>query len=277
MALSKRVAERIVSQSKRYQGILADAKNRDVGESDTRLIINDMLADVLGYKKFIEITSEYCIKGTYVDLAVKIGEEIRFLVECKAIGATLKEAHVKQAIDYGANHGIEWVILSNGVIWQIYKIHLAKAIEKTLIYEVDFLTTSPKNQQLIECLGNLSREGFTQSSMAAFCQQQQITSKFALAAILLSPPMLTAIRKEIRRINPSVKVDEELLKTTLENEVLKREVVDSEDAKQASDILKKASKTIAKSKAKEAQEPKVVTNNPQGAALTCVEKTAEEN
>jgi len=277
MALSKRVAERIVSQLKRYQGILADAKNRDIGESDTGVIINEMLIDVLGYKRFIEITTEYCIKGTYVDLAVKIGEDIRFLLEVKAIGATLKEAHVKQAIDYGANKGIEWVILSNGVIWQIYKIHSKLPLEKTLIYEVDLLRTNPKNQQLLECLGNLSREGFTQSSMAAFCQQQQITSKFSLAQILLSPPMLTAMRKEIRRISPSVKVDEELLKTTLQNEVLKREVVDSEDAKQASDILKKASKAIAKSKAREAQEPKVVTNNPQGAALTCVEKTAEGN
>ena len=85
MALSKRVAERIGSQLKRYQGILAEAKNRDISESDTVVIIADMLADVLGYKKYIEITTEYAIRGTYVDLAVKIGEEIRFLVECKRL------------------------------------------------------------------------------------------------------------------------------------------------------------------------------------------------
>jgi len=276
MALSKKVAERIVSQLKRYQGILSEAKNRDISESDTVQIIADMLADVLGYKKYIEITTEHSIRGTYVDLAVKLGEEIRFLIECKAIGATLKETHVKQTIDYGANQGIEWVILSNGAIWQIYKIHFKQPVEKTLIYEVDLLKTTHKNQQLLECLGNLSREGFTQSSMAAFCQQQQITSKFALAAILLSPPMLTAIRKEIRRISPSVKADEELLKTTLQNDVLKREVVDSEDAKQASDLLKKASRSVAKSKVKETQAPKVVVNNlHQETALACVEKTAE--
>ncbi len=238
MALSKRVAERIVSQLKRYQGILIEAKNRDISESDTVQIIADMLADVLGYKKYIEITTEHAIRGTYVDLAVKVGEEIRFLIECKAIGATLKEAYVKQTIDYGANQGIEWVILSNGAIWQIYKIHFKQPVEKTLICEVDLLKTSPKNQQLIDCFGNLCREGFTLTTMATFYQQQQITSKFALAAILLSPPMLSAIRKEIRRISPSIKVDEELLKTTLQNEVLKRELVDGEDAKQASDLMK---------------------------------------
>lgn len=210
MALLKRVAERIVSQIKRYQGILAEAKNRDISESDTVVIIADMLADVLGYKKYIEITTEYAIRGTYVDLAVKVGEEIRFLVEVKAVGATLKESHVKQAIDYGSNLGIEWVILSNGVTWQIYKILFKQPVEKILIYEIDFLKASTKNQQLLECLGNLSREGYTKSSMAAFCQQQQITSKFSLAAILISPAMLSALRKEIRRISPGVKIEEEV-------------------------------------------------------------------
>ena len=35
MAISKKVAERIRSQLKRYQAILADAKARDISESDT--------------------------------------------------------------------------------------------------------------------------------------------------------------------------------------------------------------------------------------------------
>lgn len=34
MAISKKVAERIASQLKRYQGILSDARNRDISESE---------------------------------------------------------------------------------------------------------------------------------------------------------------------------------------------------------------------------------------------------
>lgn len=54
-------------------------------------------------------------------------------------------------------------------------------------------------------------------------------------------------------------------------------MVESEEANQAADLLKKASRTIAKSKAKEAQEQKVVAGIPQNAALICVEKTAGDN
>lgn len=276
MALSRKVAERIVQQLKKYQSLLAEAKDRDISESDTVVIIADMLADVLGYKKYIEITTEYAIRGTFVDLAVKVGEDIRFLVEAKAIGAALKDAYVKQAIDYGANQGIEWVILSNGAIWQIYKIHFKQPVEKTLIYEIDMLKINPKNKQFMECLWNISREGFTQSSMAAFCQQQQISSKFSLAAILTSPPMLSALRKEIRRISPNTKIEEEYLKATLQNDVLKRELVESDDAKQALELLKKATRASEKLKEKMAAGLKKEATASQAPAHPYTEIPAEE-
>ena len=106
MAISKKVSDRLAQQLKKYQSVLSEAKDRDVSESDTVVIIADMLADLLGYKKYVEITTEFAIRGTYVDLAVKVGSDVRFLLEAKAIGQALKENHVKQAIDYGANHGI---------------------------------------------------------------------------------------------------------------------------------------------------------------------------
>lgn len=250
MAIPKKVMERIVTQVKRYQPILLDAKDRDISESDTVVIIADMLADVLGYKKYVEITTEFAIRNTYVDLAVKVGNDVRFLIEAKAIGTSLKDSHTKQAIDYGANQGIEWVVLTNGIIWQIYRIHFKQPIDKTMIYELDLLKFTPKNAHMLECLANLSREGFAQPSMLTFCQQQQITSKFTLAAVLLSQPVLSSLKKELKRISPNVKIDEEFLKVAIQSEVLKREVIESEEAKQALDFIKKASRAADKAKAK---------------------------
>lgn len=250
MAIPKKVSDRLALQLKKYQSILIDAKDRDISESDTVVIIGDMLADLLGYKKYVEITTEFAIRGTFVDLAVKIGSDVRFLLEAKAIGTALKDNHVKQAIDYGANHGIEWVILSNGVIWQVYKIHFRQPIDKSLIFEIDLLQASAKNAQFIECFSNLSRECFTQSSMTAFFQQQQATSKFSLSALITSPPMLQALKKELKRLSGTIKIEDEQLAHILQNEVLKRETVDGEEAKQAQDFLRQAAKQAAKAKAK---------------------------
>lgn len=250
MAIPKKVSDRISLNLKRFQAILSDAKSRDISESDTVVILGDMLAELLGYKKYTEITTEFAIRGTYVDLAVKVGYDVRFLIEAKAINVDLKDNHIKQAIDYGANHGIEWVALTNGVVWQVYKIHFKQPIDKSLIFEVDLLNTSPKNAQLLECFGTLSREGFTQSSMTAFFQQQQATSKFSLAALLTSENVLAALKKELKKISPTIKVDDEFLKHALQNDVLKRELVDSDEAKAAVDVIKKANKLQTKLKAK---------------------------
>ena len=67
-----KVAERLVAGLKRFQPVLLGAKSRDVGESDTVTIVVDMLAEIFGYDKYSEITSEYVIRSTYCDLATKI-------------------------------------------------------------------------------------------------------------------------------------------------------------------------------------------------------------
>src|SRR3546814_8622536 len=90
----KRVAERLVAGIKRYQPILASAKSRDIGEADTVTIVKDLLADVFGYDKYAELTSEYAIRGTYCDLATKIDGTLQTLIEVKAIGLDLKDHHV---------------------------------------------------------------------------------------------------------------------------------------------------------------------------------------
>ena len=122
---------------KRYQPILEAAKSRDVGEADTVTIIKDMLADVFGYDKYSEVTSEFSIRGTYCDLATKIDGQLQTLIEVKAIGLDLKEQHVKQAVDYAANQGVDWVLLTNGVCWRIYRIVFAKPIDKSWS-DIDF-------------------------------------------------------------------------------------------------------------------------------------------
>ena len=123
-----KVAERLSAALKRFQPILASANSRDVNESDTSIIVTDLLSDMFGYDKYSEVTREYAIRGTYCDLAIKIENELNFLIEVKAIGLDLKDAHIKQAVDYAANQGVDWVILTNGIVWHVFKVIFNKPI-----------------------------------------------------------------------------------------------------------------------------------------------------
>ena len=251
MPVSARVANRIAAQMKRYQGVLATIQKKDISEADTVTVINDILADVCGYDKYHEVTSQYAIRGTFVDLAVKVDENIRFLIEVKAIGIELKDIHIKQAIDYAANEGIEWVILTNGAVWRVYNVHFGQPIEKILVCEVDLIALSPKSDEILECFGNLSREGFSKGKMADLLHQKQLTNKFTVAALLISDDILDDLRKEIRRLGSGIKVDNDYLRALLTNEIVKRDLIDSEEAKAAFQNVKRLQRTAARKKSSE--------------------------
>jgi len=260
MGISAKVSTRIITQLKRYQTVLANLQKRDVSEADTVTVINDMLADICGYDKYLHVTSQYAIRGTYVDLAVKVDEDVRFLIEVKAVGIELKDAHVKQAIDYAANEGIEWVVLTNGAVWRIYKVHFGKPIEKILVCELDAIATSVRDPEVLECFGNLSREAFSKGTMAELLLHKQVTSKFTVAAVLQTDFILEVLRREIRRMSSGVKVEVEYLRSLLRDEVLKRDLVDSDEAKAANQNIKRLQRAATRKKtaSREADEAPIV-------------------
>jgi hypothetical protein len=246
-----KVVERLAAGIKRFQPILASAKSRDVGESDTVIIITDMLSEVFGYDKYSEITSETSIRGTWCDLALKIDGTIEFLIEAKAIGLDLKDAHTKQAVDYSANQGTEWVMLTNAEIWRVYKVIFAKPIDSELVLEINFSQLNPKKSSDVELLYHLTREGWLKSALGEFQAQKQALSRFFLGAMVLSNPVLEVIRRELKRLSPDVRIDIEQIKSVMIQDVLKREVVEGEKADEArKKIHKTASKLLRARKAK---------------------------
>lgn len=240
MAIPKKVAERLIAGLKRYQPILAAAKLRDVGETDTVTIIKDMLADVFGYDKYFEVTSEYAIRGTYCDLAIKLDGKLTTLIEVKAVGIELKDQHVKQAVDYAANQGVDWVLLTTGLRWCVYHVHFTKPIQHELVVDLDLTKLDVRSESDLDHLYLWCKEGWQRSALGDYHAQKQALSRFYLSAVVLSDACLETIRRELRRVSPDIKITTDQIKTSLTNEVLKREVVEGEKAEEARKVIAKA-------------------------------------
>jgi hypothetical protein len=243
------MASRLSAAIKRFQPIIAQAKLRDANESDTVIIVTDVLSEVFGYNKYSEITSECSIRGTWCDLAIKIDGRFEYLIEVKAIGLELKDSYTKQAIDYSANKGTDWVILTNAEAWRIYRVTFSKPIDSELIVEINFSQLNPKKSSDIELLYNLTREGLMKSALGEFHTQQQALSRFFMGALVLSNPVLEMIRRELRRISPDVRIDLQQIRSVLVNDVLKREVVESEKAEQARKTINRAAGKLLRTRA----------------------------
>lgn len=258
-----KVETRIKEGIRRYRAVLESAKARDVGEADTSTIVKDILSEICGYDKYSEITAEFQIKGTYCDLAIKLDGKLALLVEVKAIGSELKEAHTKQAVDYAANQGVEWVILTNGVVWQIYRVTFGQPIGQEMLLSIDLLTFDPKNEGHVAGLYLLCREAHTKSLLAEYHQQRQALSRFFMGAVVLSEPVLSAIRRELRRASPDVKVEIDDIRAVLRDEVIKREILEGERADEAK---KKMARLLAKAERARATSSPTDAGTPEAAA-----------
>lgn len=225
-----RVAQRIVAGVKRFQPILQAAKARDVNESDTLVLVADIVQDIFGYDKYSDLTSEHMIRSTFCDLALKVDGELAVLIEVKAIGLDLKDQHVKQAVDCAANEGADWVALTNGVIWRIYQVGFGKPITQELVVEFDLLSINPKSDQAIELLALFTRNNWQRARLGEYQSRKQALSRFYLGAVTASEPVLEVIRRELRRITSEVRVELDELRSVLEQEAIKREVLEGEQA-----------------------------------------------
>jgi hypothetical protein len=204
-----------------------------------------MLADVFGYDKYSEVTSEFAIRSTYCDLAIKMDGQLQTLIEVKAIGLDLKEQHVKQAIDYAANQGVDWVLLTNGMCWRIYHLIFAKPIDQELVVDIDFSTLSSRSESDAELLYLWCKEGWQRSVLGEYHTQKQALSRFFVGAMLQTEPVLDVIRRELRRVSPDVRIDVDQIRAVLINEVIKREVLEGDKADEArKKVAKAASKAL---------------------------------
>lgn len=249
MPVPSRISDRIAAGIKRFQGILDSAKSRDVGESDTVTIVVDLLAEVFGYDKYSELTSEHAIRGTFCDLATKIDGNLQALIEVKAIGLDLKDQHVKQAVDYAANQGVDWVLLTNGIEWRIYKLTFAKPIDAELVVQFNFLQLNPKSEKDIECVFLFAKEGWLKSALGEYHNQKQALSRFFLGAMILSDPVVDVIRRELRKVSPDVRITQEEIRSVLTSEVIKREVMEGDKADEARKKITRTQNKAVKAKA----------------------------
>ena len=253
--LSAKASSRVSTALKKFQPIITAQKARDVNESDTVVIVTDVLQEIFGYDKFTEISSEHSIRGTFCDLAIKIDEHIRMLVEVKAIGTELKDQHVKQAVDYAANKGCDWVVLTNSVCWRVYKVLFAKPIDKELVVELNLLELSAKDDDDIELAGLLAREAWQKESLGEYLEQRQALSRFTIAAVLLSDPILSVVRRELRRISPSVRIETDEIEEVLRSDVLKRDALEGDKADAAAKAVSKAAKVALRETKEVEQKP----------------------
>ena len=190
--------ERVKIALRRYSRPLADLVSRDANEGDTRLFVTDFLCDALGYDKYTDLTTEYQVKGEFADYGVRIEKQLVAFIEVKRVTTKLTARHLRQVEMYAVNEGVEWVVLTNGVHWQVYHLTGGLPVKVELAIDLNILGEGSSAQKVND-LFYLTVEAFRRRLIDELWKAKRASSPTSLASVLCSEPVAAAVRKELRR------------------------------------------------------------------------------
>lgn len=170
---------------------------KKLDESGTRLMINALLTEVLGYRPIDEVKTEYMIRGSYADYVIELKGKRPFLVEAKALSLELSDKHLRQATTYGAFEGIDWALVSNGRHYQLYKIIWGKPIESRKVFSVD-LADPKRFKESVEMLQYLHKDSVTSKGLDQLWKKTIALDAPSLAGLLYAPTVLNYLKRTLR-------------------------------------------------------------------------------
>lgn len=221
--------ERIKSGYGKIRSACKRGKNHNIGEADTRAIVEQTLVELLGYDLHEDITREQMCKGGICDFQLMHEGKPYAIIEVKRLPSNIKEHHAWQARDYAVNEGIEWVLVTNGAEWQAYHLFFFKKKgcnpqpDLLPLFTVSFLDTEMKLQERVDLLYLLSKEAIRHRELDAYRDKLQALSPQELTKRLMREDVMDRIRIGIKN-DIGFRIDNDELAERI-SEIIKDEAI----------------------------------------------------
>ncbi len=193
------------------------AAHQGLNESDTRMLIDRILVDILGYR-IDEVKTEQKIQGRKADYVLSIDNEDILVVEVKRCGMALRDKQVFQATSYGAYAGIRWALLTNLQVWHLYRISMGDKVEPHLVFTLDLRDGLDNTERHYFYL--LSRHGMNRRNLLEqLWEKIRALSYENLVSVLLTEDVITKIRTTLSK-ECGCKLSQEEVRNALETTIL---------------------------------------------------------
>ena len=164
------------------------------------------------------------MKGEFADYGIRVERDLIAFVEVKRVATKLGAKHLRQAQMYAVNEGVEWIILTNGADWRVYHLSAGLPVEIDLALDVNLVGEEPLGKK-VDQLFYLTREALKKKLLDEVWKAKRATSPKSLAAVVTSPPVVEAARRELRR-STGQRVDAAEIARLLRETVVRPECLD---------------------------------------------------
>jgi hypothetical protein len=256
--LTKSKQRQLLGSLKEYHRQYLKRLNPELDESETRMMVNAFLTEVLGFEPIQEVKTEHMIRGAYADYVVQLKGKQHFLVEVKSLGFELSEKHLRQARQYCADEGIEWALLTNGRQFDFYKIFFEKPISERKVFSID-LSDSSKLKESVEMIQYLHKISVADKEFNLLWNKCVALDPKTVAGLLHNKPVINFIKRALKKKYKHKFTDNEIINSL--NKVI-CEPIQLDNVKQVT--VRKRKRNNADNDQTEKQKEKVIipeTNN----------------
>lgn len=203
-------------------------KGKSSTEEDARILLNDVLHNVLGYNKFQELKTEVRDKSGRIDYVVKLNDgpfknkpdRFDFVVEAKACSVELNQVVIDQTLKYCLTAALDFFVITNAHKWQLFRVKRQGTPTATKIHEVN-LVSSTNIESLAEDFYLFSKAAYLNGDWKKVSEVKAATKVEDVVAVILSDKSLKLIARELSNEH-EVRITDDTVKEILERKVLKQ-------------------------------------------------------
>ena len=224
-----RMKKVLLSEIKKFKPLVQNliSRGKESSEDDARILINDILSDMLGYDKYNELRTEHREKNGRLDYAIKLTDGpnankdscFDFVIEAKACHVSLNDNHINQTLAYCLTMDIRFFILTNVGQWKLYFVNKRKKKpEAQLIHSFDFYRDST-DEMISDELYVFTRDAYLNDHWKVVKKHKVATDAENVVAIILSDKVINLISKELGSVN-NIRINKDQIKDIIEKDIV---------------------------------------------------------
>lgn len=210
----KKVGKGFKDNIGRISNLVASGKRN---EEETRRWCIDVLKGAMGYKDD-EIETESKVLGKRVDIALKKGNSIFMVIECKAASVKLNSAAINQSASYAIALGAEWAVVTNGHQWMLHHVSPSRGGEPDIvqIFDISILDDDGVSDYDAMCLYLLTLKAIENGDTKHEFHSCNCATAESLFSALVDDETMTFISKKMeynykKNMGIDVSVDKEVI------------------------------------------------------------------
>lgn len=142
--------------------------------------------------------TEYNIRGTYADYVIQLARKKHIVIEVKSIQIDLSANHLRQAMGYAADEGIDWILLTNGRQVKLYKVIFAKPVTRHLVFEYD-LTDLSTLKKAAQDVSYISKASILKGELNDYWKRFDALTPISLIKAIYTDDVIRAIRLRLKK------------------------------------------------------------------------------